>query len=201
MEEVRSSILLSSTITCVPLASGRAFCVTHPKPPSGRAFCVTHYGENRREGNPLSPWLLLQVEWSRSSKLEIPLNDPIEQARQRSDQELRDQVRIAIDAAEDRKAEDTQAFFVGEVMGITDWFIVTSGTNPRQVRAIVENIEGELTDQLGIKPLRIEGLDSLAWVLMDFGGFVVHVFHHESREYYNLERLWSDVPRFERQSA
>lgn len=144
---------------------------------------------------------MVQVEWRPSLKLENALNDPIEQERQRSEQELRDQVRIAIDAAEDRKAEDTQAFFVGEVMGITDWFIVTSGSNPRQVRAIVENVEAELTEQLQVKPLRIEGLDSLAWVLMDFGGFVVHVFHHESREYYNLERLWSDVPRFEQQSA
>ena len=86
-------------------------------------------------------------------------------------------------------------------MGITDWFIVTGATNPRQVRAIVENIEAELTAQLQVKPIRIEGLDSLSWVLMDFGGFVVHVFHNESREYYNLERLWSDVPRFEQQSA
>ena len=86
-------------------------------------------------------------------------------------------------------------------MGITDWFIVTGATNSRQVRAIVENIEAELTEQLQVKPIRIEGLDSCTWVLMDFGGFVVHVFHNETREYYNLERLWSDVPRFEQLSA
>ncbi len=108
---------------------------------------------------------------------------------------------MAIAAADDRKAENTEAFFVGDVMGITDWFMVTSGTNPRQVRAIVENIEAELTIQAGVKPIRVEGLDSLTWVLMDFGGFVVHVFHTEARSYYNLERLWSDVPRFEAQSA
>jgi len=118
-------------------------------------------------------------------------------AQRQSDAELRSYVEIAIAAAEDRKAENTQAFFVGEVIGITDWFIITSGTNPRQVRAIVENIEAELTKQMDIKPVAIEGLDSLGWVLMDFGGIVVHVFHDEIRDYYNLERLWSDVPTFQ----
>ncbi|NNE96560.1 MAG: ribosome silencing factor [Acidimicrobiales bacterium] len=93
------------------------------------------------------------------------------------------------------------AFFVGEVMGITDWFVVTSGSNPRQVRAIVEHIEHKLTVSSETKPVRVEGLDSLSWVLMDYGAFVVHVFDHASREYYNLERLWSDVPRFEQKSA
>jgi ribosome-associated protein len=132
--------------------------------------------------------------------MENALIDPIEE-RRRSEQEIRDQVSIAIDAAADRKAENTQTFFVGEVMGITDWFVVTSGSNPRQVRAIVENIERELKAQTGIKPIRIEGLDSLSWVLMDFGGFVAHVFDQVSRDYYNLERLWSDVPRFEHQSV
>ncbi len=121
--------------------------------------------------------------------------------QQQFDRELRAQVQLAIEAAEDRKAENTQAFFVGEVMGITDWFVVTSASNTRQVRAIVDNIEEELTELLGVKPIAVEGLDSLDWVLMDFGGFVVHVFHHELRSYYNLERLWSDVPRFEPVSA
>ncbi len=114
---------------------------------------------------------------------------------------MREQVGLAIRAADDRKAENTEAFFVGEVLGITDWFVITSGSNPRQVRAIVDNIEAELTIRARVKPVRVEGLDTLSWVLMDFGGFVVHVFHTEARSYYNLERLWSDVPRFERQSA
>ena len=98
-------------------------------------------------------------------------------------------------AADDRKATETQAFFVGEVIGITDWFVITGGTNPRQVRAIVENVEARLRRDFGIKPVRIEGMDTLQWVLMDFGALVVHVFGAEARSYYNLERLWSDVPR------
>ena len=72
---------------------------------------------------------------------------------------------------------------------------MTSGTNPRQVRAIVDEIERSLTVRGGPKPVRVEGKDNLRWVLMDYGAFVVHVFNAEDREYYDLERLWKDVPR------
>lgn len=106
-------------------------------------------------------------------------------------------VRMAVEAADDKLGQRTEAFFVGEVLGITDWFVVTSGANPRQVRAIVENVEEELTRAGGPKPVRVEGLDGLTWVLMDYGFFVVHVFDEESRSFYELERLWSDVPRLQ----
>lgn len=102
---------------------------------------------------------------------------------------------MAVDAANDKLGQDTKAFFVGEIMGITEWFIVTSGANPRQVRAIVDEVEEQLTRAGGPKPVRIEGKDGLDWVLVDYGAFVVHVFSNESREYYDLERLWKDVPR------
>lgn len=104
-------------------------------------------------------------------------------------------VRLAVDAAEDKLGQDTEAFYVGEIMGITDWFVVTSGNNPRQVRAIVEAIEEELTKAGGPKPIRIEGKESLEWVLMDYGIFVAHVLSAEARAFYDLERLWKDVPR------
>ena len=102
---------------------------------------------------------------------------------------------MAVVAAEDKLGQDTEAFFVGEIMGITDWFIVTSGNNARQVRGIVDEIEEQVTRAGGPKPIRIEGKDSLSWVLMDYGSFVVHVFSSETRDYYDLERLWKDVPR------
>lgn len=102
---------------------------------------------------------------------------------------------MAVDAADDKLGQDTDAFFVGEIMGITDWFVITSGANPRQVRAIVEEVEEQITRAGGPKPVRIEGKDSLEWVLIDYGAFVVHVFGAEAREYYDLERLWKDVPR------
>ena len=113
------------------------------------------------------------------------------------DLEIRRWVRIAADAADDKLGQRTEAFFVGEIMAITDWFIITSGRNNRQVRAIVEAVEEALTRAGGPKPVRIEGRDTWTWVLMDFGIFVVHVFTDESRDYYDLERLWKDVPRLD----
>lgn len=109
-------------------------------------------------------------------------------------------VRLAVEAAEDKLGRRTEAFFVGDVLAITDWFIITSGGNNRQVRAIVDGIEEAITKAGGPKSLRIEGRDTMSWVLIDYGFFVVHVFTDEARDYYDLERLWSDVPRLE-QSA
>ena len=100
-----------------------------------------------------------------------------------------------MEAAEDKLGQRTEALRVGEVMGITDWFVITSGTNPRQVRAIAENVEDWIGNAGGPKPIRVEGLDQLEWVLMDYGDFVVHIFIDEARQYYELERLWRDVPR------
>lgn len=112
-----------------------------------------------------------------------------------TDDDLRALIAVVVEAAEDKLGQRTQAFNVGEILGITDWFVITSGSNGRQVRAIVENIEEYLMMSDGPKPKRIEGKDSLNWVLMDYGSFVVHVFDEETREYYDLERLWKDVPR------
>lgn len=106
-------------------------------------------------------------------------------------------VRTAAVAADEKLGQATEAFFVGDVMGITDWFVVTSGANARQVRAIVEAVEEAVAGSGGPKPMRVEGLDSVNWVLMDYGSFVVHAFDQESREFYDLERLWQDVPRLE----
>ncbi len=111
------------------------------------------------------------------------------------DQEILHWVQIAAEAADDKLGRDTEAFFVGEIMAITDWFVITSGRNQRQVRAIVDAVEEALTRAGGPKPVRIEGRDTWTWVLMDFGFFVVHVFTEETREFYELERLWKDVPR------
>jgi ribosome-associated protein len=86
---------------------------------------------------------------------------------------------------------------VGDVLAITDHFVIASGGTNRQVRAIVEAVEERLTELGGPKPRRIEGLDTQDWVLMDYGDFVVHVFSAEARTYYQLERLWDDRPRVE----
>lgn len=104
-------------------------------------------------------------------------------------------VRLAIEGAEDKLGLRTEAFMVGDILGITDWFVVSSGQSTRQVKAIVEGVEEMVFLGDGPRPLRIEGLDAPDWVLMDYGSFIVHVFTEEAREYYDLERLWSDVPR------
>ena len=101
---------------------------------------------------------------------------------------------IAVDAITDKKGHETLIIDVGDVLGISDNFIITSGTNSRQVRAMVEEIEAQITDKSGPKPLRIEGNNDYRWVLMDYGDFVVHVFHTDEREHYKLEKLWADMP-------
>jgi len=108
---------------------------------------------------------------------------------------------LAAQAASSKKAIDPIVLEVGGVLAITDLFVITSGTNPRQVATIAEEIERQITEASGPKPLRIEGLDDLRWVLIDYGDFVVHVFLDETRHYYELERLWSDVPRVEWEAA
>jgi ribosome-associated protein len=86
------------------------------------------------------------------------------------------------------------------VLAIVDWFVITSGRNERQVRTIAEEVEARLKAGEGAGPLRKEGLDDARWVLLDYGDVVVHVFLDEVREYYSLERLWSDVPRLDWQN-
>jgi ribosome-associated protein len=81
------------------------------------------------------------------------------------------------------------------VLVVADEFVVASAPNDRQVKAIVEEVERQVADAGLAKPLRVEGLDDRHWVLLDYGDVVVHVFLDETRAYYELERLWADVPR------
>lgn len=104
---------------------------------------------------------------------------------------------LAARAADAKKAGPTVILDVGALIGITDRFVITSGTNDRQVRTIAEEVEARLKVGSGRGPLRIEGLDDARWVLMDYGDVVVHVFLEETRRYYDLERLWSDARRID----
>ena len=102
---------------------------------------------------------------------------------------------IAARAADDKKAEDTIVLDVGDIIGITEVFVITSGTNTRQVRTICDEIELAVKRDGGEAPRSVEGLEAASWVLLDYGDLVVHVFLDETREYYALERLWTDAPR------
>ena len=96
--------------------------------------------------------------------------------------------------ADDKKAERTLVLFVGDVLSITDYFVITSASNRRLVRTVVEEIEEIVREQHGRSPLRIEGVAEQQWVLIDYGDVVVHVFSDEIRAYYEIERLYRDVP-------
>ena len=96
-------------------------------------------------------------------------------------------------AASSLKADEIIALDVSEQLVLTDVFLIASGTNERQVGAIVDAVE-EALFKLGAKPLRREGKSAGRWVLIDFGDIVVHVQHAEDRVYYALERLWRDCP-------
>ena len=84
---------------------------------------------------------------------------------------------------------------VAEVLALCGWFVIASAANEPQVKAICDEVEAQIDQAGGPKPRRIEGLQDRLWVLMDYGDVVVHVFQHEQREFYDLERLWADVPR------
>jgi ribosome-associated protein len=104
-------------------------------------------------------------------------------------------------AASDKQGQDTIVLAVGQLLGITDAFVVTSGANARQVRTIAEEVEMRVKETGGPAPIRIEGLDDARWVLMDFGGFIVHVLVDEARDFYQLERLWGDAEPWSWQDA
>ena len=101
----------------------------------------------------------------------------------------------AAEAAAEKKAERIVVLDVSEQLVITDHFLICSAGNERQVRTIAEEIERSLLERYGVKPYRREGERDASWVLLDYVDFVVHVFHEEERDYYSLERLWSDAPR------
>ena len=102
---------------------------------------------------------------------------------------------VAARAAEDKLGQSTAILAMGDLLGVTDAFVITSGRNSRQVRTIAEEVEGKVKEETGRSPWAVEGLRDLRWVLIDYGDFLVHVFHEEDRAYYDLERLWGDAER------
>jgi len=104
---------------------------------------------------------------------------------------------VAAGAASDKLAERSVAIDLAELLSVVDVFLITSGRNARQVATIVEEIEAQVKAALGRSPIRIEGQSEASWVLMDYGDVVIHVFDPETREYYDLEHLWSGAPRIE----
>ncbi|MEA2599194.1 MAG: ribosome-associated protein [Acidobacteriota bacterium] len=102
-------------------------------------------------------------------------------------------VREAVAAAEDRKALDLKVLHLQKVSDFTDYFLICSGTNERQVQAIADGVQERLRANR-VRPLHVEGYNRGQWVLLDYGDLVVHVFQEEPRRFYALERLWGDAP-------
>lgn len=111
-----------------------------------------------------------------------------------NDSSIESRVRVAVTAALDKKAFDLDVLSVGELTSIADYFILASAGNERQAAAIADAVVDQLKQQLGIRPLLIEGTTPGRWILLDYGDFIVHIFTEDVRRFYGLERLWGDAP-------
>ena len=120
----------------------------------------------------------------------------ISQARTPFDS-LDPELQLAIQCADDKKAMNMIALDLREIASFTEFFVIASGANQRQVQAIADEINEQLKKQLRRRPVRIEGYSSAEWVLLDYGDFVIHLFDKEARDFYDLERLWRDARRVE----
>ena len=95
----------------------------------------------------------------------------------------------------DMKGEDTLVLDLTKLTTMTDFFVLASGTNTRQVHAMAKRLEEDLREEFDIKPYNVEGMRNSQWVLLDYGFFIAHIFLDEKRTYYNLEKIWLDAPR------
>lgn len=116
-----------------------------------------------------------------AQKLQFPQLDP--------------EVRLAVRCASEKKATELVVLDLRQIASFTEYFIIATGANQRQVQAVSDEIVEQLKKQLGTRAVRIEGYSSAEWILMDYGDFIVHVFNEEARDFYDLERLWRDAGR------
>jgi ribosome-associated protein len=106
-------------------------------------------------------------------------------------------VRLAVEAAQNKKASGITVLDLSGVGAFTDYFVICTGFSTPQVQAICSEVEDQLEKHLHRSPRHREGYSSAEWALIDFGGFIVHVFSEQARRYYDLERLWRSSPKLE----
>ena len=111
------------------------------------------------------------------------------------DQEARDLAVRAARIADGMKASDILVLHVGDVLALTEYFVVATASNKRLVDAVVEEVEAQVREAIGRSPIRVEGAREHQWVLIDYGDVIVHVFLTEIRDFYEIERLYNDVPK------
>lgn len=101
---------------------------------------------------------------------------------------------LAAQAADDKQGNDIIVLNVGDVLAITELFVVASASNSPQVRTIANEVSARIREQLGISPLHSEGIAEQQWILLDYGDVVIHIFAEPTRQFYEIERLYTDVP-------
>jgi len=106
---------------------------------------------------------------------------------------MKDNLKILHKAIEDKFGKDTTILDIASLTPMADYFVITSGQNPNQMHAIADNVDQELS-KLGMRLAHKED-EGVNWILMDFGDIIVHIFDEESREFYDLERLWADAKK------
>lgn len=107
--------------------------------------------------------------------------------------------KLAIEALEDKKAEDIKVIDISEVSVIADYFIIANGTNRNQIQTLSDNVEEKL-GKAGVELKQMEGYDSANWVLLDFRDVIIHIFDKDNRLFYDLERIWRDGKMIEVES-
>ncbi|MGE0131615.1 MAG: ribosome silencing factor [Blastocatellales bacterium] len=135
---------------------------------------------------------------SKVAKQEIEQDDAKLEAGALSaeDQEILEQVKIAVSAADEKKAQEILVLRLSAITEFTDYFVICTGNSTRQTQAIADAVAEELK-KIKTRPLHTEGYNNAEWILIDYGAFVVHVFTEQSRSFYDLERLWRDAERVE----
>ena len=108
-------------------------------------------------------------------------------------------VKIAYDAFEDKKGQDIKILKISNISTIADYFVIVTGANSSQIRALQDNAEEQLAKN-GFRPTKIEGIKNSSWVLMDYSDIILHVFSIEDREFYNLDHIWKDAEVISRES-
>ena len=103
----------------------------------------------------------------------------------------KEMVRIAINALEEKKAENIRVIDISKVSVLADYFIIAEGKNRNQIQALTDSVEKDL-GKAGAVPKQIEGYESANWILMDYADIIVHIFDNENRLFYDLERIWRD---------
>ena len=141
---------------------------------------------------------MAKTQRSRSSATKTPTRSPrARTTSKRTSPKLPKPVATAVRAARDKQAQDIIVLDLRNAGGFTDYFVICTGNNARQITAIADSVRETLKNELDERPALTEGVDRSEWILLDYFNFVVHVFSRECRTFYGLERLWGNAERHE----